>query len=600
MFFWWKKPKVEPGKYDHAIGENKQPFGRGVIIAKAKELSEFVEKAVRDAAFTASRITAAELDVKESWSEYQYAIDAYHESLSRVAPEFPLLEGDELKAVEQVRSKEGVSGAVTNQVRRDITNEELTNMRGAALWWYRHSPFAKAVITAIKTYTLGRGVKFFCQDKDVMNVLLDFWNDPDNYMEKRQKNLLWYWLMEGDISIVLMTVNGPPYLKVRRFPADELVDIVMDKDDVEEYHGYVRNRDIDEFGGSEYYLYKDVRKFYQKGYVFPVEQLDAQYPSNLTPKKDQMVLFAAWEPEGNDSGRGMPLLFPVLKKLRQARNFINDRMMLNHFAAGQYLKLKVLNDNAGVKSAINSYKRPREGSVLIDTPNRSWEIMEPKVHASDSAEDFKMLIRTIGIAFMLPEHIISGDTGSVNYSAIRKADTPFAQFIISVQDDFANMILRPSLRATIREAVAQKVLKPTTKIRKMTDSQLGEAMNIWYNWMYKNAKAGTLHEGYDIEELKVNLEAVGELEVVEVPTEDVPITQVFPEMISEEPKSVAEGLKLYYDMGVVSQQTVAERGGFDWQTEMVRKADDAKRNADAQDEVMKRFQQTGEIPSENS
>ena len=56
----------------------------------------------------------------------------------------------------------------------------------------------------------------------------------------------------------------------------------------------------------------------------------------------------------------------------------------------------------------------------------------------------------------------------------------------------------------------------------------------------------------------------------EVSIDEVPINQVFPQVVQENQKELAEVLKIHRDIGLVSEQTASERAGYNWQQELTR------------------------------
>jgi len=571
--------------------ESQIPKKGKFVITSLHSFQEFVDKIAKDAAFQTASHLQREFDVALSNKQ----ITSLEEDKDSI-PEFGCLEADCLKDFVDSAKESSTS---TNYVRRDLTNDELINIRGACLWWYRHDPFGRIIPTVLRAYAIGRGVKFAIQDEEVMEAALNFWNHPDNAMESRQKKLFWYWLMDGDLCCVLAEDESPPYLKIRRVSADEVIKLIRSNLDAEKVHIYVRER-IDKDGNLCRYGYVDVRNFFNAKYQWRSyeDDFEESLEDDVTVFDDQAMLFAPFDSEGSENGRGMPLMFSVLKHLRWVRNFKSDRVSINHFASRFMFTFTQLQEDSRLSSALNLMKPPRPGTVLKNTPSSVWGTLEPKTNAVDAKADLKMLIEALGLGYLIPYHILTGDASYTAYASIKEADTPFSQFILSLQDDFGNDVLRPLIRAGIRAAVKSGVLKEKTKIKRWTQNQLGEAQSIWFDWVKKTTVDNSLESGYDIHELVEKLKGVGEPEEIEIATGDIPIDLIHPEMIQQDPKAVAEGLQIMRNMGCISLQTVAEKMNLNWETELDRLASEARRAANEEIEKIAQFQKSGVFPDE--
>jgi len=74
--------------------------------------------------------------------------------------------------------------------------------------------------------------------------------------------------------------------------------------------------------------------------------------------------------------------------------------------------------------------------------------------------------------------------------------------------------------------------------------------------------------------------------MVTIETEKIPISQDFPQYMLQDPKEMAEVLKVHKEIGIASLATLSAKAGYNWPKEKIKKASEG-----AVDPVMNKLQQ---------
>ena len=147
------------------------------------------------------------------------------------------------------------------------------------------------------------------------------------------------------------------------------------------------------------------------------------------------------------------------------------------------------------------------------------------------------------------------------YASIRKSDTPFSMMIESNQDLWSEQW---DFMYRFGAKLSGEIGKAKFKIPYYPDDSKTEAMKL-INRMIVDKRS----EEEIIKEVKKVLDRKGK-KVINTTIDDVPISQVFPDVVSEDPLSIAKALFLHWRMKIVSHQTAAERAGYNWQEELAK------------------------------
>jgi hypothetical protein len=68
---------------------------------------------------------------------------------------------------------------------RDLYIFTQKRMQDIAFYLYDANPMAKRIVEIMRDFVIGDGFTYTAHDKDVLEVIDDFWNDPDNDLDNQ-------------------------------------------------------------------------------------------------------------------------------------------------------------------------------------------------------------------------------------------------------------------------------------------------------------------------------------------------------------------------------------------------------------------------------
>jgi len=256
--------------------------------------------------------------------------------------------------------------------------------------------------------------------------------------------------------------------------------------------------------------------------------------------------------------RGRVPLQPVMKHLKYYEDWLMDRIRLNHERA----KVVWVNEIRGrVPENTESKRRaPQGGVMIVETENVKYRIEKPQINADDAKEDGLSILYTIGAGTSLPIHILNQRSGEEVYASIRKADTPFSQYIRGKQEFFQGEFEK-MYREVVEQAVTAGKLPKRVRVPDYSQESVIEILSS-INEMVADGKP----TDYIKEQIKKVAKPAVNMKPVE--TRDIPMGLEFPEIIREDLKAQAEVFKIHKEIGIASAATLAAKAGYNWRQEL--------------------------------
>ena len=150
--------------------------------------------------------------------------------------------------------------------------------------------------------------------------------------------------------------------------------------------------------------------------------------------------------------RGIPVLLPALRNLREWDLFVENRAWVNRSRARFPAFVRVKGGPAQIAAAKASWKGlPAPGKVVILPEGQDMEFPPHNVGASDVADDRKLLAETIAAAVDLPVFVLIPTASDGNYSASIVAESPMVRMFLELQELF-----RPDIERLIAELTGEK------------------------------------------------------------------------------------------------------------------------------------------------
>ena len=435
------------------------------------------------------------------------------------------------------------------------TQDQLWMMQDAVVEKYHVDPHCRSIIENWVHYTVGGGVRVDCENPKVMKVLNKF--RSDNRMVQREKEFIRMLYLQGELFIAYYTNEVTGEVKIRRIKPDEIIDIETHPGDIETTFAYHQQYDYSLEGTNQQYKADHWLADCDYSYQFEstVQGLK-KARSKHKLKKAPVVQFIKFGLDGEIRGR-VPLQ-PVIKHLKYYEDWLMDRIRLNHERA----KVVWIKEIRGRLPETTQRQRraPKGGVMLLETEDVKYRIEKPQINADDAKEDGLAILYTIGAGTNLPIHILNQRSGEEVYASIRKADTPFSQYIRGKQE-YLSESFEKMYRKVIHAAVEAGTLPKRVRVPDYTQESMLEVLG--------NINEMVL-EGVDPKVIRNKAEAMLKptMTMKPVNTEEVPFALDFPEVIREDITAQAQVFKIHKEIGIASAATLAAKAGYNWRQEL--------------------------------
>jgi len=458
------------------------------------------------------------------------------------------------KKIENPEVRNILLNAFDNVPSVDLSFEELYLIQDAIWTKYGSDPLIQGAVDNYTDYVIGGGVAISTPVDDVNKVLEDF--ERRNQWFSRQQAIVKNSFIDGEHFTLLYTnANGDVY--VRKCHPKSIETMETAKTDYEVLFSILRRLYMyDDQGGT---TYSDARQYIKTLEYDDLQNAGLNYNRSIHTKDFiQNVVVSFLKLNDSDKLRGLPPLKRVLKWSKLYENFIMDRMVLNHERA-KVVWIKTYGMKPRDPLPNKSYKSPPQGSMMIEKDGIKYRTEKPNLDSSEAKEDGLGLLYYIATSIRMPIHILNQRTDQQVYASIRKADTPFQNMVESAQYMYAE-----HFEGIYRHQIKEKVKRGDLKKKYEYSSYAEDAVMT----AVKQINKGVLDER-PVEEIRNEVKKTledGKFKVI-TPTENLPISQDFPQMILQDPKEMAEVLKLHKEVGLASIATLSGKAGYTWKKE---------------------------------
>ncbi len=286
-----------------------------------------------------------------------------------------------------------------NWFQKDVIPSTYLELHNLCYEAYNANPLAFAIIEITTSFVLGKGVTLAASQPEVQQVLLDFWNDPDNHMETRIYALCTELALYGE-QFIRFFVN--PYsgrVKIRQIDPSIIDEIETDPDDIETVLRFHR-RPVGPSAtqaGDPAPLRPDVQQNFE-GEWFLAGQEMLQFTINKV----------------SNAKRGKCDLATLLPWLRRYKDWLTDRVRINKYKGAFLWDVQLTGaDRKTIERKKAEYSYPPEpGTVIIHNEAERWSAVKPEINANEAAEDGRALKLMIAVGCQLPEHYLSDGRNS--------------------------------------------------------------------------------------------------------------------------------------------------------------------------------------------
>ena len=373
--------------------------------------------------------------------------------------------------------------------------------------WERN-PLANAAIALTTYFSVGDGLTITYRNEQVEKILEEFRLNPENAVQQYEKSFCNDLQLDGELFIRFFKGKDEDgQIVIAPLPPWEIDWIRTERGFRKRVEGY------HQLGGQT------------DGTPGDYEAIDDEIPA-------ANVLHIAINQCSYET-RGRPELFRILPWLRAYKDWLEGRARQNHWRGAILWLVKLIGGTPGQVAAKRSQYRqpPSPGSLVVTNDKEEWSELSNKVGAADVSEDGRQIKMMTAIGAQMPEYMLS---------------------------DGAN--------ANLASATAQQ-LPALRKFSHFQDIMLWQVWQPIYQRVLENAiEAGLLPE--EVEEQDAEGESILDADGA---SKRIPVIEAFdlaaPELEEEDPKTLAEALKIAVGYKWASNETASGRMGFDWQIE---------------------------------
>lgn len=432
---------------------------------------------------------------------------------------------------------------------------KLYRIQKRAAFLYRDDPLIRSVGNLMLRSTIGRGIKFNTGNAQVNEYLNAYWGKHATNLEERQKEVALHRYLLGEYFLVYfiypdekIMADGVEIAKVevRKFYPWEIKCIIISEDDDEAQYGIEREAK-NNIGG------KDVTLSYELigAYLNP----DGAIAGKIKGAEKDVYVQYIRICDGFDA-RGFPQVYPMMRISGMVREMMYDVNAKLHEWSKVLYSLTVTKKDKNWKSDTGR-RAPAGGTILVNTPEAAWEILESKMDSKAFLEVWKANLYYFAAASGFPYQYVISDYSTNTYASSQEARKPFVEFIIEQQDSLLP-VFDTMLRVGLTSGVNAEILPPKVKVPTLDAKAIEALIPTIRRLLTRHSDA------------KARVEAIHTAlfearEEIEVDTLTLPLQIGFPHIAMLTEKEVADVIKIYKDVGF-DMQTIIEATGHDYET----------------------------------
>jgi hypothetical protein len=301
-------------------------------------------------------------------------------------------------------------------------SETYEDLKDAVDAW-RKNFLVRRIVALIRSYVVGPGIKITSRKAQVDRFIDQFWNHPQNRMDRRLGPLCDEFTRAGELFVAFHTnpADGMSYL--RTIPATQIHTIETAPDDYETELRYAETGPTLE----------------PKWWLSPNAPA-ASLPDESGRLPPILAHFAVNRPVG--ATRGESDLTPILPWAKRYTEWLKDRVHLNRIRTRQAMLDVQIADDSQVEAKRRQIEtsNPLEHGTYIHGPGETLTVHPLEIKADDVKEDGKALRLAIAAGSGLALHYMA-EGESVNYATAKEMGEPTARFLSDRQQEFCDILI---------------------------------------------------------------------------------------------------------------------------------------------------------------
>jgi hypothetical protein len=324
---------------------------------------------------------------------------------------------------------------------RDRYEGDRDEVLKQALEAWRVNPLARRIVGLTTQYVVGSGLSITCKHEPTAAFLKLFMTHPLNRLHVRISELCDELTRSGNL-FVLLTTDAAGMSYVRCVPALDIERIEARSNDIEQPLRFYPKSNLENPDPPPWPAY-DV-------------QIDTQ--GELGDFVPVMLHYAVNRPVGGQWGESD--LAPVLRWLARYANWLEDRARLNRFRNAFMYVVKARFASEAERIARQrslNMNPPGPGSILVADESETWEVISPKLEASDANTDGLALKKMIASGSGVPLHFLAEPESATRTTAEAAGGPTYRHY--EQRQQYVSWMLADILRiaAERRQQVDRKV-----------------------------------------------------------------------------------------------------------------------------------------------
>jgi capsid protein len=519
------------------------------------------------------------IDLVKSW--YQHKVAEQKNATTQLDSEARIMQEASQLVVDRPDRDGWVSLISANDAEKGMNGTDHLEMIRKARQFYKSDPNARAALSTLVNYIMGKGLSITPKSDDPMvwYVWKDFVSSPRNRWTLKQFEIVFRPLRDGEIFIEF-----------------------FDEDENKKATGKATMRFIDPL------LVKpdaakptELNQTIQNGVITDPEDVERVIEYNVQKRENQQEFRKVPSEKvhhikvnvDSDQKRGESALLPVMKMFKHHEQWIENRILLNKMRSAIVLVRKIEGspgEVAGMANTIPTANTPsgttqkksfKAGTILTAGPGVSYDMLSANLNAADAKEDGRNIKTTIAAGLNLPEYVF-GDASNQNYASSLIAESPFVKAIQFWQVFFEfhfGQIYRKVIEIAVKGNVLtapsdDEYLNKLKAVRGLEEAAPPEPPKPGEDTEQPNAEDEEPIVGAEKikPELSPKEKALAELMPngrLETPTEIFYGCDMdWPEIVHRDPKLFTEALSLARQNGWIADSTACAALGYDYSEEV--------------------------------
>lgn len=341
--------------------------------------------------------------------------------------------------------------AISGSLQDDSTARQ--NTVNLSRYYYRSDPTVWRLIRIVTDFSIGRTIRVTCEDEKAQPVWDAFWTNPANRVllsPQGIKRLSDIWLVDGEFIPVFYVAKVDGEVRVRRFPTEEIVEVLSDPDDQDAVIAYKRvwtPTNPQGAAGQRTLYYRDWRATAKD-----VKKLDL--PSGTEWAGDNATEVSVMLGAVNTtSNRGWPWASRSMGWAQVYADFMKDRAAVASSVALWVREMKVKGGGSKGVEALRDMLRstlatgdtetnppPAAGSTLITNP--AVDVTEKPLNtgAGDAAADSEMFANMAGSGANIAPFWLGHARSTANYATAQIIAQPMYEMFAGYTESWRGMI----------------------------------------------------------------------------------------------------------------------------------------------------------------